>query len=96
VPDLVHACLDLIIDRECGVWHLTNHHALTWLELAGAAAAHAGVDRSRLHPRRAEDCNNAAARPRYSALHSARAVLLPTLDSALYRYAAASTALRRA
>jgi dTDP-4-dehydrorhamnose reductase len=96
VPDLVHACLDLIIDRECGVWHLTNHHALTWLELAGAAAAHAGIDRSRPHPQPAEDCNYAAARPRYSALHSARAVLLPTLDSALYRYAAASTALRRA
>jgi dTDP-4-dehydrorhamnose reductase len=24
VPDLVNACLDLLIDKECGIWHLTN------------------------------------------------------------------------
>ena len=24
VPDLVHACLDLLIDGESGLWHLTN------------------------------------------------------------------------
>lgn len=92
VPDLVNVCLDLIIDRERGVWHLTNNHAVTWIELADAAAVHAGVDRSRLQARRAADCDYVAARPRYSALHSERAILLPTLDSALYRFAAARAA----
>jgi dTDP-4-dehydrorhamnose reductase len=86
VPDLVHACLDLIIDRERGVWHLTNGHPVTWAALAGKAAAQAGVDCSRLEPQPAAACNYVAARPAYTALHTDRAVLLPTLDSALGRY----------
>jgi dTDP-4-dehydrorhamnose reductase len=86
VPDLVHACLDLVIDRECGVWHLTNGHPVTWAELAGKAAEQAGVDCSRLEPQPGTQCNYVAARPSYTALHTNRAVLLPTLDSALGRY----------
>jgi dTDP-4-dehydrorhamnose reductase len=86
VPDLVHCCLDLIIDRECGVWHLTNGHPVTWVELAGKAAAQAGVDASRLESQPAADCRYVAARPMYSALHSNRAMLLPTLESALARF----------
>lgn len=88
VPDLVHACLDLLIDRECGVWHLTNGTPLTWTELAHKAARHAGVDASRLEPRRAADFNYRAQRPSYSALGSKRASLLPPLDSAIARYIA--------
>ncbi len=88
VPDLVNTCLDLIIDGECGVWHLTNGHPLTWVELAGQAARHAGIDCSRLEPQAAAACNYIAARPRYSALDSDRGILLPTLDSALQRFMA--------
>ncbi len=86
VPDLVHACLDLIIDRERGVWHLTNNTALSWVELAGKAALHAGIDASRLEERRAADFNFQAERPLYSALSSQRATLLPSLDDALERF----------
>jgi dTDP-4-dehydrorhamnose reductase len=86
VPDLVHACLDLIIDRECGLWHLTNGHPLTWLELAEQTALQAGVDTSRLHAQLCSDCNYAAARPLYSALDTGRAIMLPTLDSAIGRF----------
>jgi dTDP-4-dehydrorhamnose reductase len=86
VPDLVHTCLDLLIDRENGVWHLTNGHPVTWAELASKAAAQAGVDCSRLEPQPAADCNFVARRPVYSALHSSRAMLLPSLDSALGRF----------
>ncbi len=86
VPDLVHTCLDLIIDRESGVWHLTNGDPVTWLELAGKAAAHAGVDASRLEGQAGTQFNWAAARPLYSALHTGRAVLMPPLDHALARY----------
>jgi dTDP-4-dehydrorhamnose reductase len=86
VPDLVHACLDLAIDRENGVWHLTNGHPVTWVELAGKAARQAGLDASRLEAQPSSECNYLAARPRYSALHSERAILLPTLDNALARY----------
>jgi len=89
VPDLVHTCLDLIIDRESGVWHLTNGHPVTWLEFANKAADQAGIDCSRLESQSAAACNYVAARPQYSALHSKRALLLPTLDDALGRFLAA-------
>jgi dTDP-4-dehydrorhamnose reductase len=86
VPDLVHACLNLIIDRESGVWHVTNGHPVTWVELASKAAEQAGVDCSRLESQPAAEFNYAATRPVYSALHSNRAMLLPTLDDALGRF----------
>ncbi|MDB5935258.1 MAG: dTDP-4-dehydrorhamnose reductase [Massilia sp.] len=88
VPDLVNACLDLIIDGERGIWHLTNGRPVTWVELADQAARHAGIDGSRLEPQRSADCNYIAARPHYSALQSNRGILLPTLDSALHRFLA--------
>ncbi len=86
VPDLVHACLDLIIDRESGVWHLTNNTALTWIDLAGQAALQAGIDPSRLESRRAADFHFQARRPHYSALGSTRGILLPPLDNAIARF----------
>jgi dTDP-4-dehydrorhamnose reductase len=86
IPDLVHTCLDLAIDRERGVWHLTNGHAITWAELAVLAAERAGADASRIEAQPGAACNYLAARPRYTALHSERAILLPALDNALGRY----------
>lgn len=86
VPDLVNACLDLLIDREAGIWHLTNGGAVTWADLARRAAAMADVDPSNL-----EACTDlrtrlAAPRPKYSALGSHRAFPMPSLDDALERY----------
>lgn len=86
VPDLVRTCLDLMIDRESGVWHLSNGTPVTWLELADMAAQVAGVDSSRLHAVPTVPGALPAARPVYSVLHSERAVLMPTLDNALTRY----------
>jgi dTDP-4-dehydrorhamnose reductase len=86
VPDLVHTCLDLIIDRECGVWHLTNGNPVTWLDLALRAAEQAGVDPSRLEGLPHAHFNWRAPRPLYSALHTAKAHLMPPLDTALQRY----------
>ncbi|WP_313030810.1 SDR family oxidoreductase, partial [Massilia alkalitolerans] len=83
VPDLVHACLDLAIDREAGIWHLANGGELTWAELALKAAERAGVDASRLEAR---SIAYPAARPAYCALTSERGILLPRLDQALDRY----------
>jgi dTDP-4-dehydrorhamnose reductase len=86
VPDLVHACLDLAIDGESGVWHLANVGTVTWAELAEQAAARAGVDASRLEAVSTESYGFAAPRPRYTGLHSERGILLPSLDHALGRY----------
>ena len=86
VPDLVHASLDLLIDRECGIWHLTNGEPVTWVEFALKAAKRGGVDASSLEPLTSEQCRFTAPRPVFSALHSERAILLPKLDDALSRY----------
>ena len=78
VPDLVHACLDLLIDGERGVWHLANAGAVTWAELARGpprgrrpgrgAASRAGPPRRSAGRRR---------RPPYSVLGSERACSCP-------------------
>jgi dTDP-4-dehydrorhamnose reductase len=91
VPDLVHACLDLLIDREGGLCHLSNGHAVTWAELALRAARLARVDASMLQPCAGKTLRLAARRPRYSALGSDRAAVMPSLDDALDRYLAQCT-----
>jgi dTDP-4-dehydrorhamnose reductase len=86
VPDLVNACLDLLVDGESGIWHLANAGAISWFELAQRAAEMVGLD-TRLVEGCATHClGYSAPRPRYSALDSKRANLLPSLDNALDRY----------
>jgi dTDP-4-dehydrorhamnose reductase len=85
VPDLVHAALDLLIDGECGLWHLANQGAVSWFEFARSAAERnrSAVDlivpvaTSQIWP---------AVRPAYSVLSSQRARLLRPLDEALTQY----------
>jgi dTDP-4-dehydrorhamnose reductase len=86
VPDLVNACLDLLIDRESGIWHLTNGAAMSWADLARRACAAAGIDAGRLEERTADELGLRAARPRNSAMSSERGLLLPSFDDALARY----------
>jgi dTDP-4-dehydrorhamnose reductase len=86
VPDLIHAALDLLIDDEHGLWHLTNEGAITWSELACAAAACARVRCGRIEPQPTKELGQRALRPRYSVLRSERACLLPPLTDALERY----------
>lgn len=86
VPDLVHACLDLLIDGEHGIWHLANCEAMSWAELARRACVLAGIDPAALAARPWASLPHAAPRPAFSALHSAREILLPALDDALARY----------
>ena len=88
VPDLVHTCLDLLIDGEKGVWHLSNATPVAWSELAEMAADAAGVDAAQLQRATSRELGARAPRPGYSALGSERGVLLPPLSSALERYAA--------
>lgn len=86
VPDLVHTTLDLLIDGECGLWHLANNSAIAWAELARLAASMAGVDASRLEARPTRELGLVAPRPTYSVLGSERGILLPSLDNAMSRY----------
>jgi dTDP-4-dehydrorhamnose reductase len=79
VPDLAHVVLDLLIDGETGIWHLTSPVEISWHALAVAVAQRAGLD-----PRLIRTNWNGPSLN--TALTSERGVLLPSFDSALDRY----------
>jgi dTDP-4-dehydrorhamnose reductase len=86
VPDLVNTSLDLMIDGESGIWHLSNAGAVSWATLVWRAAELAEVDPSPVQPCRSEQLRFRAKRPSYSVLGSVRCSLMPPLDDALGRY----------
>ncbi|HEY9087778.1 MAG TPA: family 1 glycosylhydrolase [Anaerolineaceae bacterium] len=86
VPDLVHACLDLFIDGEHGIWHMANLGAVTWFDFALQVAARAELPLENIQETTLEALPFAAPRPRYSVLGSERALLLPDLADALFRF----------
>ena len=86
VPDLVHSALDLLVDSECGIWHLANRGSTSWSGLAYMAAEAASVDSRLIRPVPGAALGQRAARPRFSALCSARGQLMPTLQSGLERF----------
>jgi dTDP-4-dehydrorhamnose reductase len=88
VPDLVNTALDLLLDGERGIWHLTNQGTYTWAELARLAVGTAGLDGAGIVPRPASTFGWAAPRPRHSALRSQQGLLLPSVESGLHRYLA--------
>lgn len=87
VPDLVYEGLDLLLDGERGIWHVSNQGGVTWAELARHAARLFGMDAGLVDARPAGSLGQAAARPPYSVLGSERGLLLPSWEDALARYA---------
>ena len=86
VPDLVQNCLDLLIDRASGIWHLTNPSEISWADFALKTAEVANLDRGLIKAAAANQLGYKAIRPHYSALGSERGLLLPGLDDAIGRY----------
>jgi dTDP-4-dehydrorhamnose reductase len=89
VPDLVNAVLDLLIDGERGIWHLANRGETTWADFARRGAHAVGLDPDLVVGSPLAALNTDARRPLYSVLGSERGMLLPSLDDAISRYAAA-------
>jgi dTDP-4-dehydrorhamnose reductase len=89
VPDLVDAVLDLTIDGEVGLWHLANAGAVSWAEFARMIARAHGFDPAQVHGAACASFGWPARRPTYAALASERAALLPDLEKAIARHAAA-------
>jgi dTDP-4-dehydrorhamnose reductase len=86
VPDLVHATLDLLVDDEKGIWHLTNQGSITWADFAYETAERIGLDDALIDAVPLQDLNYPARRPHNSVLGSEKGHLLPTLESALQRF----------
>jgi len=88
VPDLVHATLDLLLDGESGLWHLSNEGPVSWFELARSAADACGERVDLIEPATASVLAWPAPRPRYSALSSVRGKVMRPTSEALAAFAA--------
>ena len=86
VPDLVNAALDLFIDDEEGIWHLSNEGNISWADFAYEVADRAGISKDNLVLCSNDDMQWKAKRPLYSALQSGRGVGLPKFENALQRF----------
>jgi dTDP-4-dehydrorhamnose reductase len=85
VSDLCNAALDLAIDGETGIWHLTNGTPVTWEEFAHRIAERCGLDATLIETDFSAGLGGAP-RPTYAALTSEKGMILPDLDSALERF----------
>lgn len=83
VPHLVDAALDLLIDRETGIWHLCNDGKISWIDFAGELATRAGRGKLGIIPREQQDMNWKATRPAFSALESQKGIKLLSLEKAI-------------
>ena len=86
VPDLVNRSLDLLIDEEKGIWHLTNDGILTWSEFAEIIALRGGYKKKNIVSRCQHELTWKAKRPAYSVLQSGKGIKLPSLDHAMNRF----------
>jgi dTDP-4-dehydrorhamnose reductase len=87
VPHLCDAALDLMLDGEDGVWHLSNGKPLSWAEFAVQVAMACGLKPSLIDALPAEAMGWRAARPRNCALISERGAPMPSFDTALTQFA---------
>ena len=83
---MVNAALDLLIDNEAGIWHLTNDGEISWADLGRTACRKANLNSDIIDGRLLRKLNWIAPRPYYSALKSDKGIVLPSLDDALNRY----------
>jgi dTDP-4-dehydrorhamnose reductase len=88
LPDLVQASMELLIDGEKGIWHLSNGGEMSWAELGRTAALQAGFDPMVVQDWYTAQVEEAAGQaPTSTALTSEKAALMPSLSDALLRYA---------
>lgn len=88
LPELAHACLDLLVDAEEGIIHLVNDGWTSPFTLLERAASMTGTPVRTLTRTRARGARPRSRRARYCALDTVRTRRLPTLSDALGAYAA--------
>ncbi len=86
VPHLADTSLDLLIDEEKGIWHLTNEGHVSWYDFAVELAERNGFNKNRILSCSQQDMLWPAKRPVYSAMHCNRGIQLPSLEQAMSQY----------
>ncbi|MVN22442.1 family 1 glycosylhydrolase [Mucilaginibacter arboris] len=86
IPDLVHQSLNLLLDNECGIVHVTNQGQTTYADFARKIAELAGFNTGLIKGVPAAKLHQKAKRPLNTALQSEKGVKLPVFESALRHY----------
>ncbi|GAC1379437.1 MAG: hypothetical protein NVSMB45_01550 [Ginsengibacter sp.] len=86
VPDLVNTSLDILIDNEKGVWHLSSGDSLSWSEMALRVCEVAGLDKELIESIEYTKMGYRAPRPKWTVLGTEKGILLPSFESGLIRY----------
>jgi dTDP-4-dehydrorhamnose reductase len=87
VPHLCNATLDLLIDGETGVWHLSNGELVSWAQFAVRISRACGLDEGMIDFVSSDELGWKASRPAASALASERGAVMPALSQALELFA---------
>lgn len=86
VPDLVNTSLDILIDNEKGVWHLSSGDSLSWSEMALRVCEVAGLDKELIESVDSSKMGYRAPRPKWTVLGTEKGILLPPFENGLIRY----------
>jgi dTDP-4-dehydrorhamnose reductase len=86
VPALADTVLDLLIDGEAGLYHLSNLSAVSWEDFAVMIARQFGLDETLVAGVPGAELGWRAPRPATSALGSTRSTMLGPLDRAVERF----------
>jgi len=86
VPDLCNDTLDLLLDRETGIWHHAHPQPVSWAGLIRLATRVTSINAALLAAQPLAALRLAAPGSPYSVLGSERGVLPPPLKQGLGRY----------
>jgi dTDP-4-dehydrorhamnose reductase len=86
IPDMVHQVLDLMIDNESGIWHLSGPDEMSHYSFIQLALEIADKSNTNIIAQPFEKLNYSAERPSYSVLKSSQGIILPSIHSSLNNY----------
>lgn len=86
LPDLINTALDLLIDKEKGIWHLSGSEAVSYFNFAKLAIGMAGLSDKSIKSIPSIRLKNRYIRPSYSVLRSSSGIALPALESSISQY----------
>ncbi|HLN53905.1 MAG TPA: family 1 glycosylhydrolase [Lentimicrobium sp.] len=86
LPDMINTALDLLIDKEKGIWHLSGPEAVSYYDFAKLAIGIAGLTNKKIHSIPSIMLPMKARRPSYSALRSESGIILPKLEVSIYNF----------
>ena len=86
VPDLVDACLNMLIDGEAGLFHFANQGIVSWAAFARQIARMGGYDTRLIKAISSQQTAWVAKRPKYAGLVSKKGTRMPHLTDSLQRF----------